>query len=122
MCVHLFICTYIVVLMLVVSFAHGCRQMVDPVWEHGEKRGNGWKCNYCHRQMNGGGATRLKEHLDHRIGKGRKEKDRMTLKRKNLEQMTAHLILVSVMMMIMMMGVTTAAPMLVMMGLAVGDM
>jgi len=60
--------------------------------------------------------------FDHRIGKGRKEKDRMTLKRKNLEQMTAHLILVSVMMMIMMMGVTTAAPMEVMMGLAVGDM
>ena len=66
--VHLFICTYIVVLMLVVSFARGCRQMVDPVWEHGEKRGNGWKCNYCHQQRNGGGATRLKEHLAQREG------------------------------------------------------
>ena len=53
-------------------FARGCRQMVDPVWEHGEKVGNGWKCKYCHEQRNGGGATRLKEHLAQR---GKDEKD-----------------------------------------------
>ena len=53
-------------------FARGCRQMVDPVWEHGEKVGNGWKCKYCHEQRNGGGATRLKEHLAQR-GKDAKD-------------------------------------------------
>ena len=42
------------------------------MWEHGEKRGNGWKCNYCHQQRNGGGATRLKEHLAQR-GKDAKD-------------------------------------------------
>jgi len=52
--------------------ARGCRQMVDPVWEHGEKVGNGWKCKYCHEQRNGGGATRLKEHLAQR-GKDAKD-------------------------------------------------
>ena len=43
---------YIVVLMLVVSFARGCRQMVDPVWEHGEKKDNGWKCIFIFMDMN----------------------------------------------------------------------
>ena len=42
------------------------------MWEHGEKRGNGWKYNYCHQQRNGGGATRLKEHLAQR-GKDAKD-------------------------------------------------
>jgi len=38
----------------------------DPVWEHGEKIGSGWKCKYCREPKAGGGATRLKEHLAHR--------------------------------------------------------
>ena len=31
----------------------------DPVWEHGEKIGSGWKCKYCREPKAGGGATRL---------------------------------------------------------------
>ena len=40
--------------------------MVDPVWEHGEKRGSGFKCKYCGTSKSGGGATRFKDHLAHR--------------------------------------------------------
>ena len=40
--------------------------MVDPVWEHGEKRGAGFKCKYCGTSKSGGGATRFKDHLAHR--------------------------------------------------------
>ncbi|XP_039786196.1 uncharacterized protein LOC120652440 [Panicum virgatum] len=40
--------------------------MVDPVWEHGETRGAGFKCKYCGTSKSGGGATRFKDHLAHR--------------------------------------------------------
>ena len=35
----------------------------DIVWQHGENLYPGWRCNYCHAQKGGGGATRLKQHL-----------------------------------------------------------
>lgn len=38
----------------------------DEVWDHGEKRGNGFWCKHCKLEKAGGGATRLKEHLAHR--------------------------------------------------------
>jgi len=38
----------------------------DLVWEHGDKVGIGFKCQYCRIEKGGGGATRLKEHLAHR--------------------------------------------------------
>ena len=38
----------------------------DVVWEHGEKLTPGWRCNYCHTQKGGGGATRFKQHLANR--------------------------------------------------------
>ena len=42
----------------------------DVVWEHGENLYPGWRCNYCHAQKGGGGATRLKQHLAGRGGRG----------------------------------------------------
>ena len=38
-------------------------EIKDVVWEHGENLYPGWRCNYCHTQKGGGGATRLKQHL-----------------------------------------------------------
>ena len=38
-------------------------EIKDVVWEHGENLYLGWRCNYCHTQKGGGGATRLKQHL-----------------------------------------------------------
>ena len=35
----------------------------DVVWEHCENLYPGWRCNYCHTQKGGGGATRLKQYL-----------------------------------------------------------
>jgi hypothetical protein len=39
--------------------------MMDLVWEHGEKTGSVFRCKYCREAKSGGGATRLKEHLEH---------------------------------------------------------
>jgi hypothetical protein len=39
----------------------------DEVWEHRENLFPGFKCKYCLKEFQGGGATRLKEHL---AGKG----------------------------------------------------
>ena len=41
----------------------------DVVWEHGENLYPGWRCNYCHTQKGGGGATRLKQYLAGRRAK-----------------------------------------------------
>jgi hypothetical protein len=38
---------------------------MDLVWEHGEKTGSVFRCKYCREAKSGGGATRLKEHLEH---------------------------------------------------------
>jgi hypothetical protein len=35
----------------------------DQVWEHGENLFFRFKCKYCLKEVRGGGATRLKEHL-----------------------------------------------------------
>ena len=35
----------------------------DVIWEHGENLYLGWQCNYCRTQKEGGGATKLKQHL-----------------------------------------------------------
>ncbi|TVU40312.1 hypothetical protein EJB05_13770, partial [Eragrostis curvula] len=36
---------------------------VEYVWSHGDPVGTGFKCNYCNKQIKGGGATRFREHL-----------------------------------------------------------
>jgi hypothetical protein len=40
--------------------------MLDLVWEHGEKVGTYFKCKYFRETKNAEGGTRLKEHITHR--------------------------------------------------------
>jgi hypothetical protein len=40
----------------------------DEVWEHGENLFLGFKCRYCLKEFQGGGATRFKEHLAGKSG------------------------------------------------------
>ncbi|TVU07208.1 hypothetical protein EJB05_47252, partial [Eragrostis curvula] len=36
---------------------------IEYIWSHGDPVGPGFKCNYCNKQIKGGGATRFREHL-----------------------------------------------------------
>ncbi|TVT99962.1 hypothetical protein EJB05_54632, partial [Eragrostis curvula] len=36
---------------------------LEYIWSHGDPVGTGFKCNYCNKQIKGGGATRFREHL-----------------------------------------------------------
>jgi macrodomain Ter protein organizer (MatP/YcbG family) len=40
----------------------------DEVWQHGENLFSGFKCMYCLKEFQQGGATRLKEHLAGKCG------------------------------------------------------